>query len=103
MAVLRVDISRSVQDDPDPCSAEFDPQGMPYAGCDRRILVLDCPARSGRRVGKRHVSLERIGTSHIIIVSVFPAPDQSTRLVLLSCNRFEFDFDRAVHDDGTFP
>src|SRR5438105_12901584 len=46
------------------------------------------------------VILQRIGAGHVIIISILPAPDQSSGLIFLAGYWLEFDVHKAVLEDG---
>src|SRR6266853_6950727 len=81
VVVVRLDVLLAVQTDAHLLAREVHAQRMPRVARYRRIDVLDRVAPSIHRVIERHIVLERVGASDVVVVAVLPAPDHPARLV----------------------
>ena len=47
-------------------------------------------------VVNRNIVFQRVCPSDVIVIPIFPSPDDATRLIFLTGNQLEFNFDETV-------
>ena len=75
-------------------------QGVPLIGRDWQVGAFELRALAFDVMVNTDVVLEGICARHVIIVRVFAAPYDATRLVFFAGDGFEFHFDEAVLHTG---
>ena len=85
VAVLHLDVRLAIENHPGSSFCRIlDPKRVPAIPGHRRVNVLERIAAAVLRVVKRHVVFQSVGTGDVVVVAVFEAPHQSSRLVLFS-------------------
>src|SRR4029434_1955460 len=84
MIVFHLDVRLAVEWHAELLAGELHSQRMPGVARNRRIDVLERSATAVLRIVQRHVVLQRVGARNVVVVSVLPAPHQSTGLVLFA-------------------
>ena len=71
-------------------------QLVPCVFCNRSIDVLDGDPSPLLGVIQGDVVFQCVGPGDVVVVTILPAPDQSARLIFLSCDGFEFHLHKSI-------
>src|SRR6202008_1427927 len=96
--IVQLDVALAVERNSDVRADELDMQHVPGVRGNRGVDVLDRDAPAVLGVIERDVVLQRVGAGDVVVVPVFPAPDDAARLIFLARKRFELHLDVAVGD-----
>src|SRR5207249_2002320 len=96
MLVLEIDVRFSVKRYRDSSAAKVHAQHVPYVACNGCGNILDRVSSATRGVVERDIVLKRVGARNVVVITIFPSPDESACLILLTRDRLELHLDHPV-------